>query len=174
MHRHLIRSLVITAACTWVGAQAQTAAPMPHPELSGGPSREVAVSGAVGKPLRLDVAALTAQPAVEVSAGGHRYTGAALWPLLQGMAGIRGTSAKNPTVSMYLLAGGTDGYRVVLSLAEIDPDFGHQPAIVAYEMDGQPLGRSGALRLVVPGDVKMARSVSNLDTIELFTTGAKP
>ena len=147
---------------------------MAHPELDGGPSRSVQVSGAVTKSSTLDLAALQALPAVTVTAGGHSYTGAALWPLLKDTVGIRGVEPKNPTVSMYLVATGTDRYRVVIALAEIDPDFGNRPAVLAYAMDGGSLGRSGAIRLVMPGDVKMARSVSDLDGLTLVAIGDKP
>lgn len=44
--------------------------------------------------------------------------------------------------------------------------------IVAYSIDGKPLDRGGMARLVVPGDVKAARSVSNLAAIEVVALPA--
>jgi DMSO/TMAO reductase YedYZ molybdopterin-dependent catalytic subunit len=149
-----------------------SATPMTHPEPIGGPSREVAITGAVNTPLRLDATALQALPQVTLTTGGHSYTGALLWPLLQAKAGIHSVQKKNPTVSMYLIAEGTDGYRAILALAEIDPDFGNRPALIAYALDGAPIGKSGALRLIVPSDAKMARSVSNLAVINIQNLSA--
>lgn len=133
------------------------------------------VSGAVNKPLTVDLAALQALPVTRQTMNGSVYTGVSLWTLLaQTAGGIKPgvASGKNPTIAMYVVATGSDGYRAVLSLAEIDPDFGNKAVLVAYSIDGKPLDRSGVARLVVPGDVKAARSVSNLAAIEVVALPA--
>ncbi len=138
-------------------------------------SPTVNVSGAVNKPMTVDLAALQALPATQQTMNGTVYTGVSLWALLsQSAGGIKtgGASGKNPTIAMYIVATGSDGYRAVLSLAEIDPNFGNKAALVAYSVDGKPLDRSGMARLVVPGDVKAARSVSNLSAIEVVALPA--
>jgi hypothetical protein len=45
---------------------------------------------------------------------------------------------------MYVLATGADGYRAVISIAELDPALGNATAIVAYERNGTPLTRRWA------------------------------
>ena len=82
--------------------------------------------------------------------------------------------APSESHSMYLVATGSDGYRALLSLAEIDPAFGNRPVLVAYSVNGAGLGRSGMARLIVPGDVKMSRSVSALASIEVFAVPKVP
>ena len=62
-------------------------------------------------------------------------------------------------------ATGSDGYRALISMGEIDPAFGNQPDVVAYpDTQGQlgPGGIDGATRLVLPGDHAGGRYVSNL------------
>jgi DMSO/TMAO reductase YedYZ molybdopterin-dependent catalytic subunit len=139
-------------------------------DKGGGFSPAFTVSGAVHKPGTFDLAALQKLPATQQTVGGNVYTGVSLWGLLEGGAGgIKPAGGRNPTVSMYAVATGSDGYRAVLSMGEIDPGLSSRPAFVAYSLDGKPLDRNGMARLVVPGDAKGSRSVANLAGIEVFT-----
>ena len=70
---------------------------------------------------------------------------------------------------MVAVATGNDGYKALVSLGEIDPGFGNKAALVAYAINGELLGTSGMARLVVPGEIKQSRSVSNLASIEVLT-----
>jgi hypothetical protein len=135
---------------------------------SGAQSTALQVTGAVDRPLRLDLAALQAQPPTQVTANSRTYTGASVWALLN-QAGIKGVAA-NPsaTGAMYLVATGSDGFKAVLSLGEIDPSYGNRQAIVAYSVDGAGLGANGFARLIVGGDSKMSRAVSRLASIEMM------
>jgi DMSO/TMAO reductase YedYZ molybdopterin-dependent catalytic subunit len=75
---------------------------------------------------------------------------------------------KNDVLRKYVVVTGSDGYQAVLALAEILPDFGGQPVLVAYERDGKALGADqGTARLVVPRDKRGGRYVSNIVRIEL-------
>jgi hypothetical protein len=66
------------------------------------------------------------------------------------------------------VAVGADGYAVVLSWGEIDPEFGAAPVFVACARDGEPLGDGeGMARLVVPGDKRAGRHVNRLTCIEV-------
>ena len=73
-----------------------------------------------------------------------------------------------------MLTTGSDGYKVVFALGEIDPGFDNRNAVVAYSINGAGLGANGVARLVVPGDVKLGRSVSNLVAIEVFAAPSAP
>jgi len=66
----------------------------------------------------------------------------------------------------YLLVTGRDGYQIVVSMGEIDPDFEAKPAILAYDRDGKPLGANG-LRIVIPGDKHGGRMVHDVVHIEV-------
>ena len=65
----------------------------------------------------------------------------------------------------YIAAVGSDGYQAVFAGGEINPKFGGKfssPDMVAYADTGGPLTASGFARMVVPGDLKGGRYVSNL------------
>jgi DMSO/TMAO reductase YedYZ molybdopterin-dependent catalytic subunit len=135
-----------------------------------GISPSFAVSGAIGKRVTLDLAALQALPAVTQTVGSNTYTGVSLWALLNDASvGLKLDAAvRNPVLSMYAVVVGSDGYRAVVSLAEIAPESGNRVALVAYSLNGAPLGRNGMARLVMAGDVKPGRSVARLAAIEVF------
>ena len=98
------------------------------------------------------------------------YTGTTLWNLLTDSGGVSTTTAKNDILSKYVIATGSDGYKAVFSLGEIDPAFGDQPVLVAYaDTGGQlgPKGSDGLARMVVPGDVAGGRYVSDLVSLRV-------
>lgn len=140
------------------------------------PSPGFTVSGAVvGAPVQFDLAALQALPQTKQTVGADLYIGVDLWTLLNSTIGLSvPPGSKNASLAMYAVATGSDGYRATVSLGEIDPGFGNKPALVAYELNGAPLGARGVARLVVPGDLKASRSVSNLVAIEVFAAPATP
>jgi hypothetical protein len=73
-----------------------------------------------------------------------------------------------------VLATGADGYQSVLSWGELDPQFGAEPVLVAWQRDGAPLGDgAGMAQLVVPGDKLGGRYVATLASLELLD-GAAP
>ena len=129
-------------------------------------------------PSSLAVADLRAFPPITLNAetrtrqgsqGSHSYTGALLKGVLDKAKPHTDPNSKNDLLSRYITAVGSDGYRVTVAYGEIDPDFGAQQIIVAYEMDGKPLDKDGAAELVVPGDKLAGRWVKNLVSI---TVGA--
>lgn len=144
------------------------AAPATAAGVGGGTSTSFAVSGKVGTSMSFDATALKGlTPAPDLTIGANVYHGVSLWTLLSGL-GLP-TTPKNATLGMYAVVTGSDGYRATLSLGEIDPNFGGKAAMVAYQMNGADLTTTGFARLVVPGEVKQGRSVSNLIAIEVFS-----
>ncbi|MET3381061.1 Oxidoreductase molybdopterin binding domain-containing protein [Variovorax sp. YR634] len=166
----LLSLLTVLAGCA--GGSPQTGAMTPHvtAATNEGISPSFTVSGIVGKRATFDLAALQAQPAVTLTVGSNTYTGVSLWTLLNDASvGLKpDTAVRNPVLSMYAVVVGSDGYRAVVSLAEIAPESGNRMALVAYSLNGTPLGRNGMARLVVAGDVKPGRSVARLAAIEVF------
>jgi len=148
-------------------------APATAASAGGGVSNSFAVSGAVNTSMSFDLKALQALPAASQTVNGNVYTGVSLWTLLDTVGLKLPASTKNATLSMYAVATGSDGYRAAVSLGEIDPGFGNKEALIAYDMNSSGgLGDNGVARLVVPGEVKQGRSVSNLIAIEVFADGA--
>jgi hypothetical protein len=71
---------------------------------------------------------------------------------------------------LYLVAEGSDGYRVVYSIGEVTPDVHDGTVMVADTMDGKPIAESGPLQLVATGEKRPARWVRNLAAIRVRTT----
>jgi hypothetical protein len=137
--------------------------------VGGGLSTSFTISGDVLHPGSFDLAALQALPAVQQPAGADIFTGVSFWSLLNDVAGLRiNPAVKNDVLDMYVVATGSDGYKAVFSLGELDPFFGNEPDLVAYGVNGQGLGADGFARIVAPDDVKRGRYVSNLIGLEVF------
>jgi hypothetical protein len=69
-------------------------------------------------------------------------------------------------LNVVVLARSEDGYQVVLSLAEVDPEFGACAALLATRYNGQVLARP---TLVMPCDGRASRYVRNLCHLRLFS-----
>lgn len=67
----------------------------------------------------------------------------------------------------YLVAAGSDGYKVVYSIGEVTPDVHDATVIVADSEGGKPLTASGPLQLVATGEKRPARWVRNLVAIQV-------
>jgi DMSO/TMAO reductase YedYZ molybdopterin-dependent catalytic subunit len=132
------------------------------------------IGGIVSKEEVLDLEALRAYPptSVQVSYGTSHGTESAVFvgvPLLALLdaAGLPPADHKSDTLRDYVVVTGSDGYEVVIALAEMLPAFGAQSVLLAYLRDGNPLGASGMAQLVVPGDKAGGRYVRNVTRIEL-------
>jgi glucose/arabinose dehydrogenase len=107
--------------------------------------------------------------------GPTTYEGVPLAAVL-GEAGIKlGKDLRGPRLAHYLVAECQDGFRVVFSLAELDPALTDQPVILADLRDGQPLDAlDGPYRIIVPHErfpSRWARQVRRL--VEQAATGLK-
>jgi hypothetical protein len=69
---------------------------------------------------------------------------------------------------LYLVAVGSDGYKAVYSVAEVNPDLHDATVIVADTGDGKPLAANGPLKLVATRDTRLARCVRNLVAIKVL------
>ena len=131
---------------------------------------DVADPGFYNLPVLAPVTSLTAHYTAAGTPVTDTYTGIKLWDLLEDAGGVNITSDKNDILSKYIVATGSDGYKAVYSLGEIDPNFGAQPIVVAYaDTDGQlgPHGSDGLARMVVPGDNAGGRYVSDLVDLDI-------
>jgi hypothetical protein len=140
-----------------------------------------ALSGLITNPGTYDLTRLQALPAVTqtdtfTSAGTPvttDFTGVPLYTLLTSpLAGggiVTTPGVKNDFLRDYVVATGSDGYRVVVSEGEIDPNFGNTQDLVAYQANGQPLGNNGFARTTAPGDIAGGRYVSNVASLDVFS-----
>lgn len=127
------------------------------------------VVGQVADRLRLHVDDLKAYPVhtvdVTFQAGTatqqHHYVGALLTDVLATAQPRFDPTIKNDQLNFWVSATGSDDYSALVAYGEIDPGFGARQVLLAYQEDGNDLCTSGP-RLVVPGDVKGGRYVSNV------------
>lgn len=95
------------------------------------------------------------------------YTGVPLIDLLTRLGVPDKPHGKD--LRLYLVAEGSDGYKAVYSVAEVNPDVHGATVIVADALDGKPLGDSGPMQLVATGEKRPARWVRNLVAIRVLT-----
>jgi DMSO/TMAO reductase YedYZ molybdopterin-dependent catalytic subunit len=157
--------------------------------MGGGETSEFSLSGAVKNPCTYNLATLEALPAMKETvtflSGGTSVTatfiGVSIWTLLTDAGIVTNPAIKNDILNYYLQSTGSDGYSAIFSLGELDPMFGGSPTapdLIAYEMevDGvdEPLGANGFARVVVPGDSRGGRYVSNLVNLEVVDAVPEP
>jgi DMSO/TMAO reductase YedYZ molybdopterin-dependent catalytic subunit len=132
------------------------------------------VGGEVLKPLKLSVKELSILKGSEVKGKDrdgkeHTFKGVMLWTILDSAGVTLGKDLRGENLAKYVLVKARDGYEVVFSLPEIDPEFSEKIILLAYAVDGKPLAANeGPFRLVVPQDKKHARWVRQLNSIQIL------
>jgi hypothetical protein len=130
-------------------------------------------AGANHAPVSISLAEFRALPQVSITvhnshAGADEtYSGVPLGVLLAKLDAPLGEHLRGKALASYIVASASDGYSVVLSIAEADPSFHSGEILVANTRDGQPLGKSGPFQLIVSEDKRPARWVHNLVSIAL-------
>jgi hypothetical protein len=145
------------------------------PPADSGHDSTLSVSAySVASASKLTTADLKAMPHISVTIhnshtnADETYTGVRLADILARVKAPLSTNLRGPALANFVIATGSDGYKAVLALAEVDPSFHPGEVLVADEMDGKPLdAHNGPLKLVVTEDKRPARSVRNLVSIEL-------
>jgi DMSO/TMAO reductase YedYZ molybdopterin-dependent catalytic subunit len=134
-------------------------------------STALLVTGAVAQDLKLSLDDLKKMPRKSVSTKGHddqihQYDGVPIGALLAKAGVPQGAPLRGKSMALTVVAEGSDGYKAVFSVAELDDDFAAETVLVVDSSDGQPLGADeGPLRLIVPGDKRQARSVRMLKSL---------
>jgi hypothetical protein len=137
------------------------------------PAAVLAVTGDIASPLSLtadDLAKMSRETVSVPAPDGTKivYEGVTLLAVLQKAGAPFGKQLRGKVLSSYVLAKATDGYQVIFTLGELDPDFGNESILVADKRDGKPLpDKQGPFRLVCPNDHEGARSVRMLQTLEI-------
>jgi hypothetical protein len=123
--------------------------------------------------VKLSASELKSLPHISVTvhnphANAETYSGVRLADLLTKLAAPLGSNLRGKALATYIVATGSDGYKAVFALAEVDPSFHPGEVIVADALNDKPLdAHSGPFKLVVAEDKRPARSVRNLISIEL-------
>lgn len=130
------------------------------------------LAAALPASLPVDAATLARLPAASATLTAHGQTQACSGVWLADLAAAAGLPAgealRGPALATLIVAEAADGYRVAFSLAEIDAKLGNHPVLVANACGGKVLTQAdGPLRLVVPGEVRAARSVRQVRALRV-------
>lgn len=182
--RSMLTLVLVLLSVTVVGGVARSALAQEATPVGGADaSATFTVGGDVLTPLTLSVADLQglglASETVDVTfqSGGeaedHTFTGVLLIDLLNHAGVPAGPDERNPLLKYYVVVTANDGYQVVFSGGELDPNFGNVPIMIAWEQDGAPVtGEDGPVRIAAPGDLRGGRYVFGVVSIDLFSVAA--
>ena len=148
------------------------------PSAAQSDSARLKISGEVTTPLELSAEDLKRPPRQNLhvvdphTQKAQVYDGVALHDLLHRAGVPEGENLRGAAMATYVVAEGADGYRVVFSLAELDPGTSDSGVIVADNVDGAPLdAKHGPFQLVVPHDKRAARWVRMLKSLTVGQVG---
>ncbi len=154
-----------------------------YANCAGGTSQRFRLSGEVEQSKTFSLSDLESLPVAKVavtfeSGQGqekHTYIGVPLWQLIQASGGLKANpTVKNNFLRQYVVIEGTDCYEAVIAVGEIEPNFEGKQVLVAYAQEDLSeaqtlLTDQGFARLVVPGDQKGGRYVSNIKRIRVLS-----
>jgi hypothetical protein len=155
------------------GQSALFAQGMDHHQASE-PSTQLTLRGLDGKTVSLTAEEIATLPHKTISVfnshtkANETYSGVALSDLLAKIGVPRGEEVKGKLFMTAVIAAGTDKYRVLYALAEVDPSIHTGDVIVADSVDGQKLGKEGAFKMVSTEERRPARWVRNLTEISVI------
>jgi len=134
-------------------------------------SQQLTIQTETGKQIALTRTEIEALPRIKVTTqapDSSSYDGVALKTLLE-KAGVEfGHSLRGKRMASCLLVEAADGYRVVIALPEIDPDFNDKQVMLAFSKNEKPLdAKEGPYRIVIPNEKRMARWVKQVTTLKI-------
>lgn len=129
------------------------------------------VTGDTAAPLSVELSGMPRETATlldETTNLRVAYQGVPLEAILNKAGVPLGKDLRGKALAAYILAEAKDGYQVVFSLGELDPELSGAKVIVADQREGKPLNEhEGPLRLVIDGDRKPTRSLRMLEKLQL-------
>jgi hypothetical protein len=151
----------------------------PGPTAQSAPAAKDAVltvAGDVQHALALTAADLKSMTRKAITLGNpgqqNVYEGVPIDRILDRAGVPLGRELAGPALSTYVLAIAADGYQVLFSLGELDAGLSASDIIVADVMDGKALeSEAGPFRIVLPHDRRGARSVRQLQRLEVVRLG---
>jgi hypothetical protein len=174
----LLFVVLLAAGCTTTGTVRPTppsdaaATETPRdPELRAS-EPDMAKPSSIASPVvvPLNAAALASLPREPVTFTAHGHSmqceGVSLLALLRANGTMPAEALHGEQLSRYVLVGARDGYRVLFSLAELDPTLGGTTVYLSDRCDGKPLSNDdGPLRLIVKDAARPARSAKQVVSI---------
>ena len=151
--------------------------PLPCGAQTGAEATLLTIMPLEAAPITMTLSALTAAPSTKIFVSDDagvtaEYAGVQLSDLLVAADVQLGKSIRNKRLAEYVLVSAADDYRVVFSLAELDPMFRQRPILLCYSKNGGPLpGNEGPLRLVVADEQRHARWVRQVTSIQILRVG---
>jgi len=133
----------------------------------------VKISGELAKPFVLTLADLSKMPRIDVMRKDrdnkeHQYSGVLLSSLLTQGGATMGKDLRGENLTKYVMVEASDGYQIIFSLAELDPEFSDQKIILADTIDKNPLPvADGPFRIIVQNDKKPARCIKQVTNIKI-------
>lgn len=133
----------------------------------------VTVEGEVMKPMKITLADMKNFPENEVTAKDrdgkdHVYKGTWLSNVLAAAGTTLGKDLRGKNLVKYVIIKAIDGYEVVYSLAEVDPELSSSVVLLATQVDGHPLpSGEGSFRLVAPQDKRPSRWIRQISGIKV-------
>ena len=99
---------------------------------------------------------------------GSTYSGISCSLICYSKWGVQTANKKNDFLHKGIVAVGTDGYSCVIADGEVQPRFGNEQVLVAFNMDGKPLAASDGFALFdCAWRPKGERFVSNLIELQV-------
>jgi len=134
-------------------------------------SQQLTIQTETGKQVTLTQADIESLPRIKITIHGPNsdtFEGVALKALLEKSGVELGHSLRGKRLASCLLVGAADGYRVVIALPELDPDFTDKRIVLAFSQNGKPLdAKEGPYRIVIPDEKRMARWVKQVTTLKI-------
>jgi hypothetical protein len=170
---------IVLIATAFLIAAAANAAAQERPHTG-----TLVVVAAPAPPLTLTPADLLKMPRTTITVKqpdgrGVTHEGVLVAEVLKRVGAPLGKALRGDAMATYIVASATDGYRVVFSLAELDPEFSGSEIMIVDRTNGQPLlADQGPMRLVVPRSARRAidahaRANRNRATAEASVTSAR-
>lgn len=96
------------------------------------------------------------------------YEGVLLCDILKRAGATLGKQLRGPLLTSYVVFDAADGYQVVFSLAELDPDFTDNIVLLADRKDGAGLPPThGPFQLIAPNEKRFSRWIRRVRRIEI-------
>src|SRR5258706_3252957 len=144
--------------------------------LAPGSSSEatITISGAIEKSVTISLSDLSKLSHRSVSIRDRtgivaKFDGVPLQSLLE-FAGLHfGNELRGDRLAAFLLVEAADGYRVVVSLPELDSSMADDVILLASQIDGQPLSQAeGPFQIIVPRDKNRNRWVRQVKALKVL------
>lgn len=120
---------------------------------------------------KIDDALLRGLPTVEAVLTAHgisqKCSGPSLSSVLDRLGYPKGNQLRGAALETGVIVRGRDGYAVLFSLGELDEALGASVVVLATQCEGKAISETdGPYRLVVPNELRAARSVRQVAFIE--------